>query len=165
MERWAGRGEGLLAPCSLSVPQGPLYLKDLATRAAGRGSRFGASCTGQHLGQRPSADSRSRGRGRDWGGHTLHGAWVPWPGRETRCIGCGSLPASRVGLSTGGSGPPLTGPHPKILSPELWPLSMLQVEGDSAPTLRTKQAQTQPLIKGVRQPHKSTAQRALDRPS
>lgn len=150
MERWAGRRGGPLAPCSLSVPQGPLYLKDLAPRAAGRGSCFGASCTRQHLGQGATRRQQEQSKGQGLGWDTR--CTGPGPrGQEARgCTGCGSLPTSRVGLSTGGSGPPLTGPHPQIL----WPPPMLQAEGGSASTLRTKQAQMQPFIKGVRQPHK-----------
>ena len=81
---------------------------------------------------------------------------------DTRCIGPGSygqdarqaaLAVVPAGLQGGpvhrGLWAPLSGPHPKILGLELWPPPMLQAEGGSAPTLRTKQARTQPLIKRV----------------
>ena len=131
------------------MPQGPLYLKDLASRAAGRSSCFGASCTRQHLGQgaicRQQEQRKRQGLG--WThaasglGPTarmrdrLHWLWVP--------AGLQGGPVHR------GLWAPLTGPHPKILGLELWPPPMLQAEGGSAPTLRTKQARTQPLIKRV----------------
>lgn len=95
MEEWAGRRGGPLAPCSLSVPQGPLYpLKTWPPELQGGAPCFGASLPGSLRAGPPMNSRRSKSKGQGLGGdlhaptgpgprgqesERLHWLWVPAP--------------------------------------------------------------------------------------